>query len=109
MRSILVSAFILMMGVASLPASAAGTASNEGFYSATMTQGTAGHLQPVAALTTHDIKNMTLAQVASIIGGAIVGGSIVDRFVDGTAFTILGVVAGAALGNEWYERGMWPF
>jgi outer membrane lipoprotein SlyB len=109
MRSILISAFVLMMGMVSLPASAAGTVSDADFYSATMNQGTIGHLQPVAAINTHDIKNMTLAQAAAIIGGAIVGGTIVDRIVDGTAFTVLGVVAGAVFGNEWYDRGMWPF
>lgn len=90
---VLISVMVLMLGVASLPVSAATPV--EGFQK--------------TALTSNDIKHMTLGQAAAIIGGAIVGGSVTDMVLDGTVFTIMGVVAGAVLGNEWYDRGMWPF
>jgi hypothetical protein len=102
---VLMSALMLVLSVASLPASAA--ASTTGFYPAMMSSDTAGHLQTVAF--SNDIKHMTLGQAAAVVGGAIVGGSAIDMLLDGTIFTIIGVVAGAALGNEWYDRGMWPF
>ncbi|CAK0763608.1 conserved membrane hypothetical protein [Gammaproteobacteria bacterium] len=93
MLKILISTLVLMLGVVSLPATAA--TPGEGFQK--------------VALTSNDIKHMTLGQAAAIVGGAIVGGSVTDMVLDGTVFTILGVVAGAVLGNEWYDRGMWPF
>jgi hypothetical protein len=98
-----ISALVLVLGVLSLPA--VGAESTH----AVMTQGTTGHLVKAANFNSNDLKHMTLPQLASIVGGAIVGGSLTDMVVDGTVFTILGVVAGAVLGNEWYDRGMWPF
>jgi len=106
MRAILqVLAVALVFSVLSLPAGATGVHSEDCFF-----QLNPEALQPTAAsLTTQDIKQMTMGQAAAILGGAIVGGSIIDRVLDGTVFTLMGVVAGAVLGNEWYERGMWPF
>lgn len=110
MRTILqalMSALVLVLTMAVLPATAATT--NGGFQTAVMSHETMGKFQPAAALSSSDIKHMSLGQAAAIIGGAIVGGSLIDMVADGTVFTILGVVAGAALGNEWFDRGMWPF
>jgi outer membrane lipoprotein SlyB len=106
---VLMSALVLVLGAAMLPATAA---SSDGFQAAVMSNATSAstvHVASLGNLSSHDIKHMTLGQAASIIGGAIVGGSLVDMVLDGTVFTILGVVGGAVLGNEWYDRGMWPF
>jgi hypothetical protein len=109
MRTILqalLPALVLMLGAVSLPATAT---TIDGLQSAVMNKGTTGQLVQTANFNSNDIKHMTLGQAASIVGGAIVGGSLTDMVLDGTVFTILGVVAGAVLGNEWYDRGMWPF
>ncbi|CAK0766997.1 conserved exported hypothetical protein [Gammaproteobacteria bacterium] len=105
---VLISAVVLMLSVASLPATAA-TTSTGSFQTAVMnTDAVDGHLQTVALRST-DIEHLSLGQAAAIVGGAIAGGSVVDILLDGTVFTIIGVIIGATLGNEWYERGMWPF
>jgi hypothetical protein len=39
----------------------------------------------------------------------VIVGTAADMAFSGGVFTVLGVVAGAALGNEWYDRGLWPF
>jgi len=110
MLKVFMSALVLMLGAVSLPATAAvGSTSTGGFYTAVMDKGTVGGQFQSVSLNRSDIEHLSLAQAASIIGGAIVGGSIIDVVLDGTVFTIIGVIVGATLGNEWYERGMWPF
>ncbi|CAK0754551.1 conserved exported hypothetical protein [Gammaproteobacteria bacterium] len=110
MLKVLMSALVLTLGMVSLSATAAtGSVSAEGFYKATTSQEAVGGQFQSVALNRSDIEHLSLAQAASIIGGAIVGGSVVDVVLDGTVFTIIGVIVGATLGNEWYERGMWPF
>jgi hypothetical protein len=106
MRTILrvvVSILMLMVGAAALPAAAA-----EGLQPAVVTPSTAaGYAEPAAFNT--GIRNITLGEVAAILGGAAIVGTAADMTFSGGVFTILGVVAGAALGSEWYERRMWPF
>jgi len=100
---IIVSFLVLMVGANALPAAA-----SDGLQPAVVTQRTAaGYTAPVAFNT--GIRNITLGEVAAILGGATVVGTAADMTFSGGVFTILGVVAGAALGSEWYERRMWPF
>ena len=92
----------------STAAMAGSTASAGAIQPALLTQDTVGQTQPVS-LDTADLRHLTLAQAVSIIGGAVVGGALADNFIEGRIFTIIGILVGASLGNEWYERGMWPF
>jgi hypothetical protein len=106
MRAILrmvMSVFMLALGTIALPAAA-----TEGLQATVMTAGVSdSQLTPVAFNTS--IRTITLGEVAAIIGGATVVGTAADMVFNGGVFTVLGVVAGAALGSEWYERRMWPF
>ena len=97
----------LLLGLVSLPANAA-TPTIEGFQSAVMNKGTVGSQYQEAAFNT-DMQHLSLAQAAAILSGAVVGGTVADVLLDGTVFTLIGIVIGATLGSEWYERGMWPF
>lgn len=99
---IFVSIFMLMIGAVSLP-----VAASEGFQPAVLIEGVPGEMTPVAFNT--GIRNITLGEVAAIVGGAAIVGTAADVTLSGGIFTVLGVVAGAALGSEWYERRLWPF
>jgi hypothetical protein len=65
------------------------------------------HTTPTAFRT--GLHNITLGEVVAILGGAALLGTASDMALNGGVFTVLGVVAGAALGSEWYERRIWPF
>jgi hypothetical protein len=116
MRAVLRVLMAVLILMAALPAVAAsgGSKPSEGFQPAVLSSATAGgQFQPVVALDTGEIKGeikrMTLGQAAAIIGGAIVGGTVADFLLNGTLYTLIGVVVGAALGSEWYDQGMWPW
>jgi hypothetical protein len=99
----MVSILMLMLGATALPVSAA-----EGVQPEVVSSGVADGQAVPAAFNT-GIRNITLGEVAAIIGGAAIVGTAADMGLSGGVFTILGVVAGAALGSEWYERRLWPF
>jgi hypothetical protein len=108
MRTVLRTVFailILMMGAATLPATAASAPAAQPAVLTTDTS--SARFTPVAFNT--DIRHISLAEAAAIIGGAVVVGTAADMAFSGGVFTALGAVAGAVLGSEWYERGMWPF
>jgi len=52
-----------------------------------------------------DNYNINLGYVAVVIGSGAVAGAVADIIFDGGAFTMLGALAGAALGGEWFQRG----
>jgi hypothetical protein len=56
-----------------------------------------------------DIQNMPSAQIGAIVGGGLIFGVLADTFLDGGIITVLGVVLGAAVGDQWYEHHYWPF
>jgi hypothetical protein len=64
-------------------------------------------LRPASFIS--DIQQMPAPHVGAIVAGAFIGGVVIDTVLDGGLFTILGVLAGAGFGNEWYERHWWPF
>lgn len=95
---------ILMMGAFTLSA----TAGSGGVQPAVLTSDAdSGRFLPAAFKT--NIRDMTLGEVAAIVGGAAVVGTAADMTFSGGFFTVLGAAAGAVLGSEWYERGWWPF
>ena len=98
---------VLLFCVAFLPTEATAAPSVGGVQSAVMTDSTVGQARPVSLES--DLRHLTLVQAVAIVGGAMAGGAVVDRLLDGTIFTVVGIILGATLGNEWYERGMWPF
>ena len=57
----------------------------------------------------HDVEHMPPAQLAAIGIGAAALGYAAETLLEGGVFTVVGVVIGAALGNQWFERGYWPF
>ena len=54
-------------------------------------------------------QNMPVAQAGAIIGGGLAGFVLADMLLDGGMFTVVGVLAGAVLGNSWYSQHYWPF
>ena len=57
----------------------------------------------------HDVQNMSVEQAVAIIGGAVIGATLVDSFVERGIVTLAGTVIGAVGGNFWYEKHYWPF
>lgn len=55
------------------------------------------------------LRDMEVEEIAAIVAGAAVIGSIADMFFDSGLITILALTGGAALGSHWYEERMWPF
>ncbi|CAK0773319.1 conserved exported hypothetical protein [Gammaproteobacteria bacterium] len=106
MRAIhsLMAAVALFLGAVSLPAAAAPV---EGFQNTVLSKGMLDKYQNAAFNT--DIQHLSIGQAAAILGGAVLGGTVTNMALDGTVFTLIGVLVGATLGSEWYERGMWPF
>jgi hypothetical protein len=106
---VIASIFMLMMGVVALPAAASeGSFAAEGLQPAVVLPGADGGAVMPAAFKS-GLRHMSMEELVAIVAGAAVIGTAADWAFQGGALTILGVVVGAALGSEWYERGMWPF
>ncbi len=104
---ILVSIVVLLLGMTTALAE---PASAGGLYPTVMnqSQSTAGQLQNVSLDS--DIRHLTLGQTAAIVVGAFAGSTLLTTVLEGgTLVSIAGGIFGVALGNEWYQRGMWPF
>ena len=56
-----------------------------------------------------DIQGMPAPQLGAIIGGGVIGGALADLVLDGGIITVVGVIVGAAVGNQWYVQRYWPF
>jgi hypothetical protein len=107
-RRMIVSLLVLMAGIIALPASAAVSPTGEGsLLPAVVLADTDNNaIKPVA----FDPGHVTAAQLAAIVVGAAVLGTAADMLLEGGGITtVLGVVVGAVVGNEWYEKGYWPF
>jgi hypothetical protein len=107
-RGMIVSLLVLVAGTVAWPAAAAEWPSGTGglMPAVVLANTDNGVVTPVA----FDPGHMTSAQLAAIIVGAGVVGTAADMVFEGGAITTaLGVVVGAFLGNEWYEKGYWPF
>jgi len=106
---VVTSILVLMMGAIALPAAASeGPMAAEGLQPAVMATDISGDpLMPVAFKS--GLRHMSMEELVAIVAGAAVVGTAADWVFEGGAVTILGVVVGAALGSEWYEKGMWPF
>jgi hypothetical protein len=99
---------LVLMGAVALPAAA-----SEGPAAATVQPAVLSSamdrdmLMPTAFKS--GFRHMSLEEVVAILAGAAAVGTAADWVFGGGTVTILGVVAGAALGSEWYERRIWPF
>jgi len=98
-----------MLGAIAFPAAASeGPIVTGSLQPAVMTTDLNGNLlMPVAFKS--GLRHMSMEELVAIVAGAAAVGTAADMVFDGGAVTILGVVVGAALGSEWYEKGMWPF
>jgi len=122
----IVSILVLTVGSAAVPAVASESPlSGGGLQSAVATRYTSGSgFMPVAwnssvrnvslfnregrliPITFNPVNyNINLGYVAVIVGSGAVAGVVADMVFDSGAFTVLGALAGAALGGEWYQRG----
>jgi hypothetical protein len=100
---------LLVMGAIALPAAASQNAPiAPGLQSAVMmSEMEGGYTTPVAFKS--GLRHMSLEEMGAVIVGAAVVGTAADLVFDGGLFGIVGVVVGAALGSEWYEKDLWPF
>ncbi|KOR27660.1 hypothetical protein TI03_06420 [Achromatium sp. WMS1] len=94
----------LMLGAVTLP-----TFATEGLQSTNMSASDTQATYSMPVLFKTDIRHMKVEELAAIVAGAAIVGTIADMYLDNGLFTILGITAGAILGNHWYEEGLWPF
>jgi len=103
-------ALLFVLALVVLTAGAVAPLHAQGLAPATATLAVADtdvELLPVSFFS--EIQQMPAPRLAAIVGGGFLGGIVVDSVLGGGLFTVLGVLVGAGLGNEWYERGAWPF
>lgn len=99
---VVVSALVLMLGVAALPASAA-----EGLQPAVVSAASnEGVVTPV--IFKSGFSHMKVEELVAIAVGAAIVGSAADMFLESGLATAIAVVAGAAIGSHWYEEELWP-
>jgi hypothetical protein len=61
-----------------------------------------GHTIPIRFNPEH--YNIDLGYMAVIVGSGAVAGLVADMVFDGGIYTIFGALAGAVLGDQWYQR-----
>lgn len=106
MRALLfILVLLLTATTAIIPAKAEAPGSLPAFQA--LDQGVAApELVPASFLS--EIQSMPTQRLAAIIVGGFVGGIVADSLIGGGLLTVLGVLAGASLGSEWYAQGWWP-
>lgn len=92
---------LLLMGAFTTPATAG---LQPAIMSATIND---GGVVPVIFKTS--LGDMKVEEIAAIVVGAAIVGSIADMFFEGGVATILAITGGAAVGSYLYEEKLLPF